>query len=156
VRLPHGTGPDSTRVSVRGGAEGTPSSSHVLHGIKVLVVDDDVEAREVVAGILSQRGAEVFVAMSGTDALPLLRRERPHVLICDIEMPDEDGYNLLRKVRALPASEGGAVPAVALTGHARAEDSLRALNAGFQAHVAKPTHPEGLIAIVARLADKHR
>jgi signal transduction histidine kinase/ActR/RegA family two-component response regulator len=156
VRLPYGPGPDSTRVSVRPGTEGQAASSHVLHGTKVLVVDDDVEAREVVAGILSQRGAEVFVATSGSDALPLLRRERPHVLICDIEMPEEDGYNLLRKVRALPAREGGAVPAVALTGHARPEDSLRALNAGFQAHVAKPTHPEGLIAIVARLADKHR
>jgi CheY-like chemotaxis protein len=118
----------------------------------VLVVDDDLDAREVLAGILSLRGAEVFVAVSGSDAIPLLRRERPHVLLCDIEMPDEDGYNVLQKVRALPVGEGAAIPAAALTGHARPEDSLRALNAGFQAHVPKPVHPDGLAAVVARLA----
>jgi len=145
--------PAASPRAVQGeGADGAGAPSTRLHGIKVLVVDDDLDAREVLAGILSLRGAEVFVAVSGSDAIPLLRRERPHVLLCDIGMPDEDGYNVLQKVRALPAAEGAAIPAAALTGHARPEDSLRALNAGFQAHVPKPVHPDGLTAVVARLA----
>jgi signal transduction histidine kinase/CheY-like chemotaxis protein len=152
VTLPYAARPAAPRAVQGEGAEGEGAASTRLHGIKVLVVDDDLDAREVLAGILSLRGAEVFVAVSGSDAIPLLRRERPHVLLCDIEMPDEDGYNVLQKVRALPAGEGAAIPAAALTGHARPEDSLRALNAGFQAHVPKPVHPDGLAAVVARLA----
>jgi CheY-like chemotaxis protein len=99
--------------------------------------------------------AQVFVASSVVEAIKLLEREETFdLLITDIAMPDEDGYSLIQKVRQLPPERSGKIPAVALTAHARAEDRLRALRAGFQMHIAKPVEPVELIAVVANLTGR--
>jgi signal transduction histidine kinase/DNA-binding response OmpR family regulator len=123
-----------------------------LAGLKVLVVDDDQDARELVALILRRCGAEPTTASSPDDAMAAFERVRPSVLISDIGMPGEDGYAFIRRVRALPGSEGGQIPAAVLTAYARAEDRRQALNAGYQIHVTKPVEPAELVAIVASLA----
>jgi PAS domain S-box-containing protein len=123
-----------------------------LEGVKVLVVDDDVDSRDLVRRVLEKRKAIVTVAASAAEALALLQEVRPDVLISDIGMPAEDGYQLLAKVRRLAPEEGGDTPAVALTAFARSEDRRRALMAGFQMHVAKPAEPAELLAAVANLA----
>ena len=93
-------------------------------------------------------------AGSADEALDLLRRARPDVLITDIGMPGEDGYSLIKRVRQLPPAEGGDVPALALTAFARSEDRRRAMLSGFQMHIAKPVEPSELLAIVANLAKR--
>jgi signal transduction histidine kinase/CheY-like chemotaxis protein len=130
-----------------GAQEATPS----LAGTIVLVVDDDVDARALIAFVLQRAGARVLVANSAASALELLERERPHVLLADIEMPGQDGYTLIRRVRALDPSAGGAIPAAALTAYAGAHDRVRALQAGFQMHLAKPVDPAELAIVVAGL-----
>ena len=122
-----------------------------LDGVNVLVVDDDEDARDLVAQMLSEQGAAVSLAASAEEAFGLLAQSRPDVLLSDIGMPDVNGYSLIRKVRGLPADQGGRTPAVALTAYARAEDGARAFHAGFQAHVTKPVDPDQLTAIVANL-----
>jgi PAS domain S-box-containing protein len=131
-------------------------SAPSLHGIRVLLVDDEADAREVLAAVLGQCGADVTVATSASDVMTLFARERPDVLVCDIEMPDEDGYSLLRRIRALPQSDGSQVPAVALTAFTTPEHRLRALRAGFQMHVPKPVQPGELAAVVASLAARQQ
>jgi CheY-like chemotaxis protein len=96
----------------------------------------------------------VLLAVSAAEGLELVRRERPDMIVSDIGMPDEDGYDFIRKVRQLPADEGGRTPAAALTALARAEDRTRALRAGYQTHVAKPVEPAELTAVVASLATR--
>ena len=125
-----------------------------LHGIKVLVVDDEPDARELVERVLTECGAEVVSASSADEALPLVRRERPDVLVSDIGMPGTDGYQLLKRVRALGQAGGGATPAIALTAFARSEDRTRALRAGFLVHVAKPVEPSELVATVASVTGR--
>ena len=123
-----------------------------LHGVRVLVVDDEPDARELIERVLRKCGAEVSLAGSAgaaADAMPLVR---PDVLVSDIGMPEEDGYSLVRRVRALPPQLGGDTPAIALTAFARNEERLRALEAGFQLHVTKPVEPAALAAAVAELA----
>jgi len=115
-----------------------------LEGLRVLAVDDDADTLEAVRMTLERYGAAVTVARSGREALALLLRERPDVMVADIGMPDLDGYALMEQIRALDPSLGGQTPAVALTAHASLSDRLRALNAGFQHHVGKPVHPEDL------------
>ena len=127
-----------------------------LSGLRVLLVEDEVDVRELVAALLQRCGARVVEAASTAEALEALRRERPDVLISDIGMPGEDGYALIRKVRALPPEEGGRVLAVAMTAYARREDRTRALLAGFQMHVPKPIEPGELLATLASLADRAR
>ena len=122
-----------------------------LYGFKVLVVDDDVDTRELIHWVLARAGAEVTSVESAKEALRALDRERFHVLVSDIMMPDEDGYSLLKRVRALPPERGGRVPAVALTAHSLVQDRLQSLRAGFQTHVPKPLVPEELIEVVASL-----
>jgi len=119
-----------------------------LQGIRVLIVDDDDDTREILGVMLSEEGASVVPAASAGEALVHLQAEPPHVLISDIGMPLEDGYALLRRVRALPPERGGDVPAIALTAYARREDARAAENAGFQLHVAKPIRPEQLLHAV--------
>lgn len=121
-------------------------------GVRVLLVEDDAMVREVTRLLLEEFGAMVTAVPGVPEALEVLERERPDVLISDIEMPGEDGYALIRKVRALPAEHGGQTPAMALTGLASAEDRARALRAGFQYHMAKPVEAGCLAAIVAALA----
>ena len=122
-----------------------------LAGTRVLVVDDDADARGLIQFVLEQCGAGVRTAASAVDGLDVLAEWRPHVLLADVEMPGEDGYSLIAKVRALPPETGGATPAAALTGYAAAQDRIRALQAGFQLHVAKPVQPAELATVVATL-----
>lgn len=135
------------------GPEESPSPrAPSLQGIEVLVVDDEPDARALMQVILEQRGAIASVAASATEAIEALRRSPPDVLISDIGMPDMDGYELIRRVRELAASEGGTTPALALTAFARGTDRVRALEAGFQAHLAKPMDPKQLATVIAELA----
>ena len=125
-----------------------------LDGVRVLVVDDQEEARLLVAAALGQQGAAVTAVASGAEALALLDRTTFDALILDIAMPDEDGYTVLKKVRALEAerdAEAGHIPAVALTAYGRSEDRLRALQAGFLLHVAKPVELPELVMVIASL-----
>ncbi|WP_437994920.1 PAS domain S-box protein [Sorangium sp. So ce185] len=123
-----------------------------LTGVRVLVVDDQPDAREVAQRVLEECAARVTTAGSAAEAVAMLERERPDVLVSDLGMPDEDGFQLIRRVRGLGPDRGGATPAVALSALARAEDRARALGAGYQAHVAKPLDPAELVGVVAALA----
>jgi CheY-like chemotaxis protein len=125
-----------------------------LAGVRVLVVDDDAGAVDLVVEMLGQSGADATGCGSVGTALPMVVRWRPDVLVSDIEMPEEDGYTLIRKVRALPPDAGGKTPAVALTAFNRPEDRIRSLRAGFSIHVSKPVDPDELIAIIANLAGR--
>lgn len=123
-----------------------------LRGIKVLLVDDEIDARELTARILRDSHAEVHSAASAAQALQLLSSVRPHVLVSDIGMPDMDGFDLLAQIRARPQDEVGILPALALTAFARPQERQRALDSGFQAYVSKPLDPVELLALVAQLA----
>ena len=125
-----------------------------LKGVRVLVVDDEADSRHLVKRLLEDCEACVLTAGSAAEALAAVQRERPDVLISDIGMPDEDGYSLIGRVRALGPERGGTVPALALTAYARAEDRVRAVRAGFQTHVVKPVEPAELITMVASLAGR--
>jgi CheY-like chemotaxis protein len=126
----------------------------ILDGLRVLVVDDEEDARVLIATILEQRGAKVLSVPSATEALETLPVLQPDVIISDIEMPYEDGYALIKKIRELDPKEGGRTPAAALTAYARTEDRMRALLAGFQIHLPKPVDPAELIAVVANLSGR--
>jgi len=132
-------------------SDALPSRSAALSGVRVLVVEDHPDARELLTAALVEAGAEVSSASSAREAMETLQRLKPDVLVSDIQMPDEDGYTLIRKVRALGSERGGQVRAAALTAYARSEDRARALRAGFQAHVAKPVDADELVAVVANL-----
>jgi PAS domain S-box-containing protein len=125
-----------------------------LSGVRVLVVDDQLDARELVERILGECGAQVITAGDARQALTLVERERPDVLVSDIGMPEVDGFELLKRVRALGGERGGKVPAIALTAFARSEDRTRALHRGFQVHVSKPVEAAELIATVASVAGR--
>jgi CheY-like chemotaxis protein len=122
-----------------------------LDGLAVLVVDDDADARDSMAAMLALRGARVKMAASAAEALLALETDPVDILVADIGMPDEDGYALIRRVRAL-ASACARLPALALTAYARPEDQEAVLAAGFHVHVAKPVHPDELAAAIASLA----
>ena len=122
-----------------------------LNGIRVLVVDDDEESRDVVAMHLHGSHADVLTAASAADAFDLLQREHFDVLLADIGMPGEDGYSLMQRIRALCPAATAAIPAAALTAFAREEDRVRAQQAGFQLHLSKPVDASALIAAVATL-----
>jgi PAS domain S-box-containing protein len=123
-------------------------------GLKILVVDDEADARALMRRLFEDSRAAVLEASSAAEALSLLRSARPDALVSDIGMPGESGYGLIRRIRALPAEAGGATPAVALTAYARTEDRMQAILAGFQHHVAKPVEPAELIAMVASLCQR--
>lgn len=133
-----------------------------LNGLTVLLIDDQEEAREALTVVLSGAGASVFAAATSGDVFDWLRTRSlealPDVLICDIAMPGEDGYTVLRKIRSWKAENGGAplqrIPALALTAFAQREDRIRALTAGFQMHVTKPVAPEELILIIDTMATR--
>jgi signal transduction histidine kinase/ActR/RegA family two-component response regulator len=127
--------------------EGLPS----LAGARVLVVEDDADARALMARVVEPHGATVVAAESGAEALRLVELLRPDVLISDIGMPGMDGYELIRRVRELGAARGGATPAIALTAFARSEDRTRALLSGYQLHLAKPVAPAELVVAIASL-----
>lgn len=125
--------------------------SRRLTGVRVLVVDDDADARDIVATLLSRAGASVTRASGAGEALKLLQMEVPDVILSDIGMPGQDGYSFMRELRTRPKDEGGQVPAVALTAYARPDDRFRALSSGFQMHLAKPVEVRELLQVVASL-----
>lgn len=125
----------------------TPS----LTGLRVLVVDDEADARDYIATVLQQSGAEARSVTSVTQALAMLTQWQPDLLVSDIAMPEQDGYTLIRQVRSLAPEQGGRIPAVALTAYARGEDRDRALAAGFQLHISKPVEPSQLTVAIAKL-----
>jgi PAS domain S-box-containing protein len=127
-----------------------------LSGVRVLVVDDEPDGRELVKRVLDACGATVFTAGTADEALAVLERSHPHVLVSDIGMPHVDGFELLQRIRALGPERGGLVPAIALTAFARAEDRTQALHAGFAVHVSKPVEASELIATVASVAGRAR
>ena len=127
-----------------------------LTGVSVLVVDDEEDARNLLKTVLSRAGATVRTAKSAKSALETIREETPTVLVSDVGMPSEDGYALIRALRALPPAEGGTIPAVALTAYSRTEDRIRSLSSGFQMHLAKPADGLELIMVVASLAQSAR
>jgi signal transduction histidine kinase/CheY-like chemotaxis protein len=126
-----------------------------LAQIRVLAVDDDADATDLLATVLRARGAEVRTASSARDALAILQDWTPHVLVCDIEMPDENGYEFIARLRARP-EPASTVPAVAVTAYARTEDRVRAVRAGFTAHIPKPVEPVELVAVVEALGRRSR
>ncbi len=121
-----------------------------LHGVRVLVVDDEPDAAEVLKLSLEAHGAEALVAHSAAEAFELATRSAPHIMVSDIAMPDEDGFSLLERLRAQPATAH--MPAIALTAYARASDVEQALRVGYRQHVAKPVEPELIARLVADLA----
>jgi CheY-like chemotaxis protein len=127
-----------------------------LQGLKVLVVDDDGEARELVAAALRRAGAQVRTAANASEALADVGQHPPAVIVSDLEMPGVDGYQLIQRLRALDPEHGGTIPAAALTAHARPDEVRRALDAGFQRHVSKPAAPEEIARAVAALAQPQR
>ena len=130
--------------------DGLPS----LQGLKVLVVDDEADTRELIREVLKECGSEVITSNSAADALVALEEHKPDILISDLGMPDEDGYSLISKIRALPDERGGQIPAAALTAYARAEDRMRVLRSGFQFHLPKPVDSAELVTVVASLAGR--
>jgi CheY-like chemotaxis protein len=127
-----------------------------LDKIRVLLVDDEPTANEAVQALLEGCGAEVRVAGSSAQALQVLDIWKPDILISDIAMPEEDGYLLIKKIRARSAENGGDIPAAALTAYAKIEDRVSILAAGFQMYLAKPADPSELIAVVSSLARRRR
>jgi CheY-like chemotaxis protein len=125
-----------------------------LDDVTVLVVDDDPDAREVLGEMLRLRGAHVTVAASAAEALQAFTEVLPQVLISDIAMPDQDGLELIRRIRRLKSQGGGRTPALALTAHAGPNDSMAALAAGFDRYLAKPVDPKELVGVVAQLAGR--
>jgi len=125
-----------------------------LHGVRVLVVDDMSDVREVVTEMLERDGATVTAVGTAEEALEVLQRERPTVLLSDLSMPGKGGYWLIGQVRALPPERGGTTPAAALTAYTGPEHRASVLRAGFQYHVAKPVSMQELIGVVAILALK--
>jgi signal transduction histidine kinase len=152
VRLPTRLG--AARSGAAEEVVASPTTSSMLAGVRLLVVDDEPGARELIANVLQGYGAEVCLAESGQAALTKLFEQRPHVLVADLGMPGMDGYALIEQVRALDPDFGGQTPAIAVTGYASPLDRLRALQAGYQNHVAKPVEPQELAIVIASLTGR--
>jgi signal transduction histidine kinase len=152
VRLPTRLG--AARSGAAEEAVAIPATSSMLAGVRLLVVDDEPGARDLIANVLQGYGAEVCLAESGQAALTKLFEQRPHVLVADLGMPGMDGYALIEQVRALDPDFGGQTPAIAVTGYASPLDRLRALQAGYQNHVAKPVEPHELAIVIASLTGR--
>jgi len=131
---------------------GTVPTVARLDGIRVLLVEDDEDSRKVLGLVLTRQGAVVTSTSSSAEALDAFGQMLPEVVVSDIGMAEEDGYELIRKLRALPAERGGLTPAIALTGYATRKDRERALSAGYQLHLAKPVEPAELVAAIASLS----
>ncbi len=161
VRIP--VAPVRTVAPARG--DGTPSSTPdpssdvtcpaEVAGLKILVIDDEPDARELLRAVLEHCSAEVTTVSNAAEALGVIEALKPDVIVSDIGMPEDDGYSFIRKLRERPRASGGRTPAVALTAYARPEDRRRALLAGFQSHAAKPIDPQELVIVVANLAGRY-
>ena len=159
VRLPLASAttatPERARAHPTVGEQAPFECPPELEGVRVLVVDDEPDARDLLATVLRSCGAHVETAASAEEALASITQAPPDVVVSDIGMPGQSGYDLIRRIRALPAGAGGRTPAVAITAYARLEDRTRALRAGFQLHAAKPIEPAELLAVVATLTNRH-
>lgn len=134
---------------------GQPLTPATLTGLRVLVVDDEPDARSLVKRLLELSGAIVTAVGSAPLAFDQIRAHTFDIMVCDIGMPNEDGYSLVRRIRALPDRARSSIPAIALTAYARREDRAEAVRSGFQAHLAKPAEPTELIALIGNLASQH-
>jgi PAS domain S-box-containing protein len=134
--------------------ENPPMPEVSLAGIQVLVVDDEIDARDLVRKLLEMAGATISTAGSASEAMEHIVARRPDVLVCDIGMQEEDGYSLIRRLRAIEKKEERVLPAVALSAYARSEDRTKAIRSGFQIHLAKPVEPAELLAVVNSLAGR--
>jgi CheY-like chemotaxis protein len=134
--------------------EDQPLPEVSLANIRVLVVDDEIDARDLIKILLEMAGATVSTAGSASEAMEHILAAPPDVLVCDIGMPGEDGYSLIRRLRAVEKIQENALPAVALSAYARTEDRTKSIRAGFQNHLAKPVEPSELLAIVGSLAGR--
>ncbi|MFL6213127.1 MAG: ATP-binding protein [Blastocatellia bacterium] len=148
-------GAAQTADAARATANRPPADFPKLTNIRVLIVEDESDAREMLNVILSQCGAEVKTAATSREALEVLSAWLPEVLVSDIGMPDEDGYSLINQVRSLEPERGGGIPAVALTGYGGPDDRRRLLSAGYQVHITKPVEVTELAAVIARLAGRN-
>jgi signal transduction histidine kinase/ActR/RegA family two-component response regulator len=147
VKTAEGVAPEPPAASARPGAV----ERSLLEGLHVLVVDDEEDARAILERVLTWHGARVTTAASVREALAAIDRRSPDVLLSDIGMPHQDGYALLRELRARASSGGASIPAVAITAYASAGDRAAAEAAGYQAHVAKPFEPSTVVSVVGRL-----
>ena len=143
--------PRSQLSQARGAAQPVVPS---LEGVRVLVVDDEPDARDLLKRVLEHRQGQVALAADAREALRILSDQRFDVIVSDIGMPGIDGYELIRRIRELPPEQGGKTPAIALTAFARSEDRRRTMLSGFQIHISKPVEPPELIATVANLAGR--
>ncbi len=134
--------------------ERSPEEGQRLDGISILLVEDNPDTLDMLRYIFDERGAEVITAASVPEALDALERRSPNALVSDIALPDQDGYELIRQVRERAPEHGGQIPAVAVTAYAAPEDRVRALDSGFQRHLAKPIDPDEMIAVVASLVGR--
>ena len=155
VRLPRRDPPSvpadgERRVPLRAAAR--PPASPLLSGVSVLLVEDEADSREMVATALVDAGASVIAVGSVREAIGALDTAWPHVMVSDISMPEQDGYELVQRIRSMPRDGRPRLSAVALTAYARPEDRLKSLLAGFDMHIAKPVDPLALATVVARLA----
>jgi len=138
-------------VAAKDAAVEEPEKTPRLDGVCVMVVDDDQDSRGFLCQLLENHGASVVAAESAADALRRFTQVRPDILVSDIGMPDQDGYALIRQVRELPEDQGGAIPAIALTAYAAADDARAAILAGYQRHLSKPVVVTHLVATIAGL-----
>jgi hypothetical protein len=161
VQLPIQVG----RSNARTGDETAPSSEQeylrfecpaALKGLRVLIVDDASDSLELIKTVLHECGAETVTANSAAEGLEIVTSNPPDILISDIQMPDEDGYSLIRKIRSLPSREAQEILAIAVTAHANSEDRARALAAGFQIHIRKPVDPSELVEAISQLVEEHK
>ena len=141
-------------IAVMHNGETHATEFHSLDGLRVLLVDDERETREIISTVVERTGAEVKSCTSAREALSALVEWRPHVILSDIAMPDEDGYSFIGRVRSLGDGDGGNTPAAALTAYARDEDRNKALAAGYQMHIAKPIAAGQLVIMIAKLAGR--
>jgi signal transduction histidine kinase/ActR/RegA family two-component response regulator len=141
-------------VAVAQSPDGNSLEIHSLDGLRVLLVDDEAEARQIISTVITRTGGEVRTCKSASEALSKLAEWKPDVILSDIAMPDEDGYSFIQQVRTLPRDKGGETPAAALTAYARDVDRRQALAAGYQMHIAKPISANQLVTMIARLAGR--
>ena len=151
VNLPLANAVNMTSESLSS-AEYTDKQKSSLAGIKVLIVDDELDARELIQEMLVQRDANVITAASAAEGLKLLKAERPDVIISDISMPEKNGYQFIAEVRNLPAEDGGRTPAIALTAFVQMEEKTKAVSAGYQKHLPKPVDAFELVTAITSLA----
>jgi CheY-like chemotaxis protein len=130
------------------------SEPQALGGIRVLLVDDDDDTRDIIERVLARRGAEVVAEPSARAALLRFAEQKFHVLLVDVMMPGMDGYEFIRKIRTLPADQGGNVPAATITARVATDDRMESVRAGFQGHVRKPVDADQLAHVVSTLAGR--